>query len=52
MIGKPHFYMKHGYWNCRCDGLHGAGYTKKSAFESMIRVKRFWTRELGLSYDG
>lgn len=51
MNGKPHLYMKYGYWNCNWNGLTGAGYSKRQALESLMKTKRFWEQTLGMSYD-
>lgn len=51
MNSKPHFYKKYGYWNCICDGLHGAGYSMRDAAESMFKQKRFWERTMNMSHE-
>jgi hypothetical protein len=51
MNGKPHLYMKYGYWNCRWDGLTGAGYTQQQALESVLKHRRFWERTMEMSHE-
>lgn len=47
MVGKPHFYKTHGYWNCRCDGYHGSGWTVQAALEGVVRHMRWYVRVHG-----